>query len=279
MFPLGWVKPPLDRNFLLRDYLEAIAGKQVTKAIYMEVGVPEKLKEKEARWALDLCRIPGNLTVGAVISGDPSQKGFESYMKGFDGDPYLKGIRYSLRNVELPIPDTVVSNIRMLGRLGLSMDMILSTGKMEKGMRILDLCPDVRFILDHCGNPDPVAFFPGGKERPRDPRHDRDQWYRNIELVAERPNVICKVSGIVDNVTDYPLTASDLAPIIDHCLDMFGPDRVIFGGDWPVCLRNMSLGGWIDLLREVVSSRPESEQRKLFFDNARDFYNVDAGPG
>ena len=66
----------------------------------------------------------------------------------------------------------------------------------------------------------------------------------------------------------------DLAPVVNHCLDAFGPDRVFFGGDWPVCLLGSPVRGWVDALKQIVSSRPASEQRKLWSANAIKFYGL-----
>jgi L-fuconolactonase len=87
-------------------------------------------------------------------------------------------------------------------------------------------------------------------------------------------NVICKISGIVSRVPGYPLTEVDLSPIINHCLDIFGNERVMFAGDWPVCLKNMPLSDWVNILKKVVENRPLKEQKKLFHDNAAKFYNI-----
>jgi predicted TIM-barrel fold metal-dependent hydrolase len=143
-----------------------------------------------------------------------------------------------------------------------------------KGVRVLDQCPDVKFILNHCGNADPVAFFPADRISPRKPEHDPEEWYRKMELLAQRSNLVCKISGLVDNVLHYPLTAADLSPIVHFCLEEFGPDRVMFGGDWPVCERNMSLRAWVELLKELVRPMPVCHQRKLFYDNAQAFYGL-----
>ena len=116
--------------------------------------------------------------------------------------------------------------------------------------------------------------MPEEKEAPREPRHDMDQWYREMERLAKQENMICKISGIVDNAGNFPLSAADLTPIIDHCLDSFGPDRVIFAGDWPVCLRNMPIDQWIEMLKEVGFRRSLADQRKLFHDNAAAFYEL-----
>ncbi len=69
-------------------------------------------------------------------------------------------------------------------------------------------------------------------------------------------------------------TPADLAPIIDHCLDSFGPDRVMFASDWPVCTRGAPLARWVQALREVVRTRPLADQRKLFAENAIRFYGL-----
>ena len=265
MFPLQWVKPPLDRNFLMEDYLDAVKGQGVVKTIYMEVGVPPGFKKKEAEWALKLCKDPGNPMVAAVISADPKAPDFETEIRSLAEDPRLKGIRYSFNNPEEVNLPGLIKNIRLLGKLGLSCDLNLRPRNLTIGNLLAEECTDTRFILNHCGGTDPVT---------REARHDIDQWYRDMELLAQQANMICKISGIVDNAGSFPLSAEDLAPIVDHCLNSFGPDRVIFGGDWPVCLRNMPLARWIEVLKEVVARRSLADQKKLFHDNAAAFYGV-----
>lgn len=275
LFPLRWVKPPLDRNFLTEDYLRAIEGQNVVKSIYMEVAVPPELRKKEADWALKLCKSLDNQTEAAVIAADLKDGGFETYMRTFEGNPYLKGIRYNFKDADEMLLPQLIENIRFLGKIGLSLDLNLKPAMLTNCFRLLDECKETRFILNHCGGADPVAFFPEQKQAPRAPRHDRDQWYRDMELIAMKDNIICKISGIVDNVPDYQLDSSDLAPIIIHCTEVFGPDRVIFAGDWPVCLRNMTLARWIEIVKEVVAGRSLTDQRKLFHDNASSFYGLD----
>ena len=106
------------------------------------------------------------------------------------------------------------------------------------------------------------------------PDHDPQQWKDDLAQVAEAPNVICKISGIVARVPGKEWDAGMLAPIINHCLDVFGPERVVFGGDWPVCLLGSSYRGWVEALKEIISNRPESEQRRLLHDNAVKFYSL-----
>jgi len=103
---------------------------------------------------------------------------------------------------------------------------------------------------------------------------DRSQWERDIAAVAKRKNVVGKVSGIIEGARPKEWKPDDLAPIIKHTLEVFGPDRVIFGGDWPVCTRTATLRQWVEALRSIVSDRPRAEQKKLFHDNAVAFYGL-----
>jgi L-fuconolactonase len=164
--------------------------------------------------------------------------------------------------------------VRLLGENHLSFDICIRPTELGDALRLTELCPDTRFILDHCGNADPKAFRRNndGGERPM---HEAAAWRRDIEALARRQNLICKISGIVARAP-RGWTADDLAPIVNHCLDSFGPDRVVFGGDWPVCLLGATFRQWVEALRQIVARRPADEQRKLWSENARRLYRLDA---
>ena len=85
----------------------------------------------------------------------------------------------------------------------------------------------------------------------------------------------CKVSGIVAGAVQDKWTADDLAPIVNHTLEVFGPDRVMFGGDWPVCTKAATYKQWVEALKTIVKDRPAAEQRRLFHDNAVALYGLD----
>jgi predicted TIM-barrel fold metal-dependent hydrolase len=273
-FKLRWLSAPLDRSFTTKDYLEATEGLNVVKAVYMEVAVPPEQRLQEAEYVIALCQEPGSVTRAAVIAGSPAEEGFERYIGRFKGSPYIKGVRGSFSSGKQMNDKQVVRNLHLLSELGMRFDLNVSPPSLAEAARLVDQCPDTRFVLDHCGNADPVAFFPAGRVAPRPPQHSPEQWKQDMGRLGAKANVICKISGIVSRVPGTPLKAEDLAPIINHCLDVFAPDRVVFAGDWPVCLRGMPLRDWINLLKAVVASRPEKDQRKLFHDNAVKFYGL-----
>jgi len=273
-FKLRWLSPPLDRSFTTKDYLEATRGCHVVKAVYMEVAVPTEQRVQEAEYVIELCRELGSVTHAAVIAGSPADEGFAQYIGRFQDNPYIKGVRGSFSSAQQMNSEQTVRNLHLLSDLGMRFDLNVSPSSLAEAARLVDQCPNTRFVLDHCGNADPVAFFPAGRAAPRPPQHSPEQWKQDISRLGVKANMICKISGIVSRVPETRLTAEDLAPIINHCLDAFGPDRVVFAGDWPVCLRGMPLRDWISTLKVVVAGRPERDQRRLFHDNAVKFYDL-----
>jgi L-fuconolactonase len=281
-FRIPWLKvgEPLGHSHVPKDYQEAIAGLNVVQSVYMEVAMDPADQVAEAQYVIALCQGRQTPMRGAVIGGRPTSEGFRKYILQFKGNPYIKGVRHILRSPSelrlLATPDDLIPGLRLLGELGMCFDLCIPPTALADGARLIGRCPDTRFVLDHCGNADPKAFRPGsaGVDPQRRPSHEADQWRRDLQQIARHPNVVCKISGIVSQVVTGKWTPDDLAPIVNHCLDTFGPERVIFASDWPVCTRGASLREWVAALKAIVHGRSPADQRRLFHDNAVRFYGL-----
>jgi predicted TIM-barrel fold metal-dependent hydrolase len=268
-FRLPWVKEGdlLAHSFLPDDYQKATEGLNVVKSVYMEVDLAPEQQQAEADYVVELCKGGKTPTVAGVVSGRPGTDGFAKYATQFKGNKYVKGIRRVLHVPETPpgtcLAKEFVRDIRLLGGLGLSFDLCVRAPELPDMDRLVGECPDTRFILDHCGN---AKVEERGKER--------DQWRKDMETIARRKNLVGKVSGIVASAKPGHWGPDDLAPIVNHTLDVFGPDRVMFGGDWPVCTQAATYRQWLEALRAIVKGRKEEEQKKLFHDNAVRFYGL-----
>jgi predicted TIM-barrel fold metal-dependent hydrolase len=274
-FRLPWLKnkPSLAKNYLMADYLAATAdlGKfgdrpaKIVKTVYMEVDVDPAQQPAEAEYVLGICKKGDTPMAAAVISGRPASDEFAKYLDRFKGNPHLKGVRQVLHVDETPprycLDPKFIRGIRLLGERGLSFDLCMRARELPDAAALIGACPETRFILDHCGNANVQE-------------KDHTQWKKDMEAVARRKNVVGKVSGIVASAKPGQWTADDLAPIVQHTLEVFGPDRVMFGGDWPVCTLAASFAQWVDALRGIVSGRPAEQQRQLFHDNAARFYGL-----
>ncbi len=243
-FRLPWLKAdgPLLRSYLPEDYRKATAGLNVEKSIYMEVDVAPEQQVEEACAIVELIRSKTSPTVAAVISGRPASEGFEAYLEQFRHTPEIKGIRQVLHSPETPagycLDPKFVRGIRRLGAIGWSFDLCMRPEELRDGLKLVELCPETSFILDHCGNA-PVFG-------------DLAPWKTAIRALGKRKNLICKVSGIIASTQGRKWTPDDLAPVVNHVLDSFGPDRVVFGGDWPVCTLGAPYKVWVETLRELV---------------------------
>ncbi len=266
-FPLRWVQRSerLNRSFLLSDYRQAAQGLNIVRTVYMEVAVDPEQKAQEARWALDLCRRE-RLVGGAVIGGLPESPEFATHVRTFAKDPYLKGVRRILHGgtpAGLCLQRQFVENIRLLGELGLRFDLCMRPGELLDGVRLVDQCPKTRFVVDHCGNLSVQSTD----------RRLRARWQKGLRELAQRPHVVCKISGIVATAPEN-WTPADLEPNITFCLETFGEDRVVFASDWPVCTRRATLRQWVNALKWIVRDQPVEKQKKLFHDNAVRFYEL-----
>lgn len=268
-FRLPWTNdvPKLARSFLMNDYLDATKGLGVVKAVYMEVDVEPAQQVAEAEYVIDICRRGDTPTRAAVISGRPASDGFSSYIRRFKDSLYIKGVRQVLHPANTPrglcLDKRFIQSVRLLGELGMSYDLCMRNSELEDGAKLIDACPATRFILDHCGNANVQST-------------DRSAWQRGLATVAARTNVVCKISGIIASAKPDAWTRADLAPIIRTTIAEFGIDRVMFGGDWPVCNLAATYRQWVESLRELLTemNMTPADQRRLFHDNAVKFYGL-----
>ena len=265
----------LKRTFHLPEYREATQGLNI-KAIYMEVAVDASQLIEEAEHVIGLSRDSATQTIGAVIGGRPESAEFADYITRFKSVPEVKGVRRVLHEKETPaglcLQQEFIKSVRKLGELGLSFDLCMRPKELSDGAKLTELCPETHFIVDHCGNADPKSFrkLPGVAV---EPSHSVEEWKSGIEKLGKRPNVICKISGVIASLPKDG-DANDLAPIVNFCLDTFGPDRVVFGSDWPVCLLGGPLKTWVNMLTQIISSRSRAEQQKLWSGNAVRHYGL-----
>jgi L-fuconolactonase len=266
-FQLPWLKPgePLAKSFVMSDYREATAGLNVVKTVYMEVDVDPSQQDAEVEYVTALCRAEDNPMAAAVVSGRPASETFTKYLGRHKDNVYIRGIRQVLHVPGTPrgycLEKPFVAGVQRLGEQGWSFDLCMRSGELADAVKLADQCPGTRFVLDHCGNASVLAA-------------DLASWRRDISELAQRKNVIAKISGIIASGAGGKWTVENLAPIINHTLDMFGAERVVFGGDWPVCTLAASFRQWVESLRAIVADRPVEEQRKLFHGNAMKFYHL-----
>jgi L-fuconolactonase len=263
----GEPKAILGHDYLLSDYDEASRGLRIHRTVYMEVDVAEDDEIKEAAYVAKVCAGGKTPMAAAVISGRPASEGFARYLDQFKGQPAIKGLRQVLHSAATPpkycLTPEFVRGIQTLGERGLTFDLCLRSTELGDGAELIDRCPGTRFVLDHCGNP-------------LDGKPDTARWRTSLAKIANarNQNVMCKISGLYGSVSATEWPADRLAPIVKSVIDLFGWDRVMFAGDWPVVNLGASLKIWVETVKQIVRSDQAENQKKLFHTNAAAFYRL-----
>jgi len=265
-YPYSWTAaiPQLaGKAFRYDDYLKAIAGTDVSQTIFMESGVDDPHWREETRFVQELAGTPGSLIKGIIASCRPEAgSGFEAYVESVLS-PQLVGFRRLLHVEpdELSQSPGFAANVRLLARYGLTFDLCVLARQIPLAGALVGKCPGVQFILDHCGVPDIAA---GGL----------DPWRQYIREIAKHPNVACKISGVLAYCPPGQANLEAVRPYVEHCLEHFGWDRVVWGSDWPVCTTTADLRTWVEVTRRLIASAEERDQGKLLHENAMRIYRV-----
>lgn len=242
-------------------YASLTAGKGVVGSLFMETGVDDADHQTEARVIAGL--VGGGGMLGQIASCRPEiDAGFDAWLEEC-GSLQVKGFRRILHVVEdgVSLTPTFRANLRKIGRMGLPFDLCVLArqhGVAEALIRALD---DQTFVLDHCGNPDIAAG-------------EFDIWAASLKRLAGYPHLCVKLSGITANCAPGMVSAGLLRPYVAHVIDCFGPDRMVWGGDWPVVDIHSSLPDWIDLTHQILAPLTEGERHAIGVGTARRVYRV-----
>ncbi|GAC1642691.1 MAG: amidohydrolase family protein [Ktedonobacteraceae bacterium] len=266
-FRMAWVdgNALFNRPYSLQIYHEQTRRLPIKGMVFIECGVEPHYAYLEAQWAVVQAREDQRLQ--GIVAAAPIEFGLRTrtYLEALVAlDPRIKGVRRNLQNEEdlqfFLSPD-FVRGVQLLSEYHLSFDICVRHWQLSGINELVRRCPDTLFILDHLGKPNV-------KE------HLLDPWRDHLRALAALPNVVCKISGMVTEADHTMWKLDDLAPYLSHVLEVFGEDRVAFGGDWPVVLEASEYTRWIETLSAFTASLPESAQRKFWSENARRFYRL-----
>ncbi len=269
-FRMSWLdgNALLDKTYGLAEYREHTQGIEIEAMVYLQVDVEPVYALLEAQWAVERAREDPRLL--AIVTAAPLEYG-ERARAFLDAlvaiDPRIKGIRRIVQSepdVEFCLRPDFVRGTQLLAEYGLSCDICIYHPQLASTIKLVRQCPETSFILDHIGKPDIKD-------------HLLDPWREEMRELAALPNVICKMSGVVTEADHRSWTLDDLAPYVAHVLEVFGEDRVAFGGDWPVVTQAASYRQWVDALDALTVHLSPQAKRKLWAENARRFYRLGEG--
>jgi L-fuconolactonase len=261
----GWISDEMSvirRDFLPRDLQQAIKSAGVDGV----VSVQARQNLEETNWLLDLAGQNPDFILGVVgwvplISPDVG----EQLRQLVSTRPKLKAVRHVLHDEvddRYVLRDDFNRGVSQLHELNLAYDVLIFERHLPLAPEFVNRhSADQRFIVDHIAKP-----------RIRD--NVLEPWRTNIRELARRPNVFCKVSGMVTEADFQAWTAQQLRPYFDTVLEAFGPQRLMFGSDWPVCLVACGYSRWREVVETLAGGLSKDEKAQLFGETARRAYLI-----
>ncbi len=258
----GWIPPAwsaIQRDFLPADLEREIAAAGVDGV----VSVQARQSLVETDWLLDLATqytfIHG--VVGWVPLVDPA---IEAHLDRYAAQPKLRALRHVLQaeaDDAYMLREDFNCGVSALTRRGLAYDILILERHLPNALAFVDRHPNQVFVLDHIAKPGIAA-------------NELEPWAKNIRQLARRPNVSCKLSGMVTEADVTTWTPAQLQPYFDVVLAAFGPSRLLFCTDWPVCLAGVSYAGWKHTVETALSTLSASERAAVMGENAMRIYRL-----
>jgi predicted TIM-barrel fold metal-dependent hydrolase len=248
------------QRFDLAAYRAASAG-GIAATIFMEVDADDW--RDEARMVAALIRDPESGILGQIASCRPeTDAGFEAWLDE-GAELGVVGYRRILHETsdDVSQTETFRANVRRIGARGLPFDLCFLARQLPIAGELARACEETRLVLDHCGVPDIAG---GGL----------DPWRADIAALAALPNVTAKLSGVFAYCPTGAASLDAVRPYVEHVIESFGPDRCLWGSDWPVVLKGGSLAAWIAAFRTILSGYSRDEQAAMAHRTAEQVYGV-----
>lgn len=258
----GETLSPLRRGFLARDYETRAQAAGVTASVVVQtVTVAEETPEllAEAAQSPVIAGVVGWTDLTAPDVADRIAR-----LRELPGGEHLAGLRHQVQSE--PDPDwltrpDVLRGLGAVAAAGLVYDLVITPTQLTAAASAAARLPGLTFVLDHLGKP-PVA---AGRLQP---------WASGLRRLAAQPNTVCKLSGLVTEADWRHWTVADLRPYTEIALTAFGPDRLMFGSDWPVCTLAADYASVLGSARELTEDLSADERAALFAGTAAQVYRL-----
>lgn len=262
-FEYAWMPP--EPSVLRQNFLpERLARILIRNRFEGSVLVQANTILDETRWLLDLAE--ANEFIRAVVGWvDLTDPHLGSVLDELQTRPKFKGVRHPVHDESddhwLLRPD-VLAGLRELARRGLPYDLLIRPQHLALVPQLAERVPDLRMVIDHIAKPLIAS-------------HVMEPWARDIEIASKLPQVYCKLSGMITEADPKSWKADDLRPYVSHVMRIFGPERLMFGSDYPVC---MLAGTWKEVLAsftQAIGAQPIEIREKLLGETAQRFYRIE----
>jgi L-fuconolactonase len=250
---------PIRRDYLPDDLAPLLRATGVERTVFVQT----QHNVEENRWALGLAeQYP--FIAGVVGWVDLASGACEEQLLEFKAHPKFVGVRHITQDEpdeNFIVRDDVLRGLKVLEKHGVPFDLLFFTQHLRHAPTLARALPELPLVIDHLA-------------KPKIKLREIDAWARELRAAAAAPNVHCKLSGMITEADWRAWRPADLKPYVETALEAFGPERCLFGSDWPVCELAGDYGQVHDALLEALGPISPSEREEIFGRSAARFYNL-----
>jgi L-fuconolactonase len=257
-----WISdlPLLNRPYLPTDYALATEGLELAGIVFVQADCRPEQGLDEVRW-VDTLDAP----IQAMVAFAPLEAGatVQAHLEALTAIPRVKSVRRLIQSEGAGFatqPDFIRA-VQLLADYNLRFDICIYHHQLSDVIELVRQCPQIQFVLDHGGKPNIKTG-------------ELDPWRDDIRTLANFENVSCKISGLVTEANHDAWTVDTLRPYIEHLLESFGVNRLMFGSDYPVMLLASQYKQWVDSLQSILSNLSPTEQNALYSETVQKFYGL-----
>jgi L-fuconolactonase len=246
------------KDFLPADFGSLLHYFGFEGSVLVQVNQNEEENETFLKYARENDFIKG--VVGWIdLRDDSLEKSLEKYTK----ETKLKGFRHIVQGEPdgFLLQAEFIKGVKLLEKYNYTYDILIKERQLKEALHFIRQLPDNKLIIDHIAKPDIK-------------NKSITRWSNYMKEISKHEKVYVKVSGMVTEADYTHWKKEDFYVYLDHVLEYFGTDRLVYGSDWPVCLVAADYGEQLDILQTYFSGLSEAEQRKIFGENARRFYSL-----
>jgi len=262
-FDYSWQEDPklekICRSFLPVDLQPLIEAAGVERTIFVQT----QHNVEENRWVLGLAE-NNDWMAGIVGWVDLAGDDCEAQIEEFKDNPKFLGVRHVVQDEvddDFIVRDDVMRGLGLLEKHDLAFDLLFYVKHLKHAATVAKAFPNLRLVINHLAKPEIKD-------------QKMEGWRENFLAAAKFPNVYCKLSGMVTEADWDSWKAADLKPYVNTALEAFGPDRCMFGSDWPVSVLASSYQGLFDALTECIGGVSQSERAQILGETASQFYRI-----
>jgi L-fuconolactonase len=258
----GWIDDSM--HVLRQDFLpDDLAPLLKAQEIDVSVAVQARQSDEETRWLLELAETTE--AVGGVVGWiDLRSEQLDESLSAYAGNPWLKGFRHVLQDEPddcFMLQPDFIAGVAALAAHGLSYDILVFERQLPNVRALVDALPEMRLVIDHIAKPDIL-------------NDSWQAWADHMAALTGHAHLHCKLSGMVTEADWHNWTPAMFERYMGHVIDCFGPERVMFGSDWPVCTVAASYAQVVEVVREFVGRNCSDAEDDIFGNTAARFYGL-----